>query len=300
MHPTASSWQQPPAVVRYSSALLLSLVAVVLTREAPVLREHASYPVLFTAVVLSSWRGGLGPGLLATVTCAVGGVDFVFPSANSVAIDVAGLLDAGAFTLIAVLTSSLVAARHAAESRLAYLAFHDELTGLPNRTFFLDYLNRALSQASRSAATIAVLCLDLDGFKHINDQLGHLAGNAVLAGVGKRLCEGIRGGDAVARIGGDEFTVLLASLDQRAQAQQIAERLIEHVGRPFALPEGRGEVSLSIGIAYSAAGAVPALELFKRADAALYGAKQEGKQRFVEWQEAPKTSQSFRNSRDGI
>lgn len=155
---------------------------------------------------------------------------------------------------------------------LAHRALHDALTGLPNRILFLDRLGYALAQSERGDSSVAVFFLDLDGFKGVNDRLGHLAGDALLRGIAGRLLGWVRPGDTVSRFGGDEFTVLVREVTGPDEATEIAERLTEAVRGPLAI-EGE-EVSLtpSIGIALGKGIGRPE-ELIERADQAMYSAK---------------------------
>jgi diguanylate cyclase len=174
--------------------------------------------------------------------------------------------------------------RKRAEVALAHQALHDTLTGLPNRALFLDRLKLALARAERRQSSVAVLFLDLDRFKLINDSLGHDAGDRVLIDVGARLQKALRPGDTVARFGGDEFTALCEDVPSERAVLAIAERMSQAVGMPF--PLGHGEVdtflTVSIGIAM-AEGDVSqtglAESLVRDADAAMYRAKERGKSR---------------------
>lgn len=157
---------------------------------------------------------------------------------------------------------------------LAHQASHDSLTGLPNRAFFEGQLIRALRNASKLNEQVAVLYLDSDRFKGINDNFGHAAGDAVLTAVATRVRAQLREDDLVARLGGDEFAVLLAPLHKAEDAERIAEKIIASMEMPIQLP-GNGSVltSLSIGIAvYPDDGATPGT-LLHAADAAMYQAK---------------------------
>jgi diguanylate cyclase (GGDEF)-like protein len=158
---------------------------------------------------------------------------------------------------------------------LSHRALHDPLTGLPNRLLFLDRAAYALAQSERNESVTAVFFLDLDGFKSVNDRLGHSAGDALLTGVASRLLAWVRPGDVVSRFGGDEFTALVREVAGPDVAVRIAERLAEAVCEPLSV-EGE-EVSLtpSIGIALGNAGDKPE-ELIERADRAMYSAKRRG------------------------
>jgi diguanylate cyclase (GGDEF)-like protein len=162
--------------------------------------------------------------------------------------------------------------RGRSEQQLAHRALHDALTGLPNRVLFLDRLTYALAQSTRQDASVGIFFLDLDGFKGVNDRLGHLAGDALLRGIAGRLLAWVRPGDAVSRFGGDEFTVMVPEVGGVEEAARIAERLIEAVRSPVSI-EGE-EISLtpSIGIALGGDHEKPE-DLLDRADKAMYAAK---------------------------
>lgn len=169
--------------------------------------------------------------------------------------------------------------RKEAEQQIAHMAVHDALTGLPNRTLFRDRLQREVARAERQSSSFAVLALDLDGFKAVNDALGHPAGDALLHAVARRLTESIRDNDTVARLGGDEFAIILSGLDQPQTASAAAQRVIEAVNRPFSLEDRSVSVGLSVGIALGQAG-LDAEALFKNADVALYRSKAAGRNTF--------------------
>lgn len=165
------------------------------------------------------------------------------------------------------------------ETRLARQAYYDMLTGLANRSLFMDRLSHALQASRRRETGVAVLFLDLDGFKQVNDRLGHHVGDELLTAVGRRLNAVLRPDDTLARWGGDEFTVLLETVAQPAEARQVAERLAEAFQTPFLL-EGQSVLAgTSIGIAWSGPSGQQCQpeELVQLADAALYKAKAVGK-----------------------
>ena len=163
---------------------------------------------------------------------------------------------------------------------LAYQAAHDSLTELPNRAQALRLIDGALSRARRSSAIIGLLFVDLDGFKTINDNFGHRAGDDVLRCIAHRLQQNLRGGDTVARLGGDEFVVLLEPLDTQASAVEVAERLVLAASAPITTSAGdRVRVGASVGVAISHDGAHDAEHLLHEADVAVYRAKAAGRGR---------------------
>jgi diguanylate cyclase (GGDEF)-like protein/PAS domain S-box-containing protein len=172
--------------------------------------------------------------------------------------------------------SADISARKETEQRLAHLALHDHLTGLPNRRALGDALDRALARAQRSGLALAVLALDLNGFKAINDRHGHPAGDAVLAEIAARLRRTVRRSDIVARLGGDEFAVIAGELKGPHPVVRLARRLGQVLAEPIELPAGKVRVGVSTGVAFFPAdGETPEL-LLGRADRALYAAKRDG------------------------
>jgi len=177
-----------------------------------------------------------------------------------------------------VFTCRDVSDRVALQQQLAYTAYHDSLTGLPNRALFADRLEYCLARRPPDAHPVAVLFLDLDWFKEVNDVGGHAAGDALLIEVAARLRGCVRGGDTVARFGGDEFAALVHCGPDGEAAREVAARLLTALTRPYDLACGAFEVGASIGVAYSRAGA-SAAELMREADLAMYEAKAGGKGR---------------------
>ncbi|HEV7862361.1 MAG TPA: EAL domain-containing protein, partial [Acidimicrobiia bacterium] len=170
--------------------------------------------------------------------------------------------------------------RHDTEEALAYQALHDPLTGLANRALLLDRLSQAVARAGRQPAALAVLFLDLDRFKVVNDGLGHRAGDELLQAVANRLLAVVRPEDTVARLGGDEFVVLCEQLAGEAQASQLAERIAEALRRPVTVSQRDVTITASIGIVVADAGAVAPEALLRDADTAMYQAKERGRDRF--------------------
>jgi diguanylate cyclase len=172
--------------------------------------------------------------------------------------------------------------RHAAElkasrAELAHLVRHDGLTGLPNRMLFEDRLQQALATADRHGHLVAVFFIDLDGFKRVNDTLGHHVGDAVLQEVARRLAGAVRGSDTVARLGGDEFVVLASDLDRPEDAMALARKLLARTGDPYELAEERVRLTASVGVSVYPDDADSATTLLRHADVAMYRAKQGGK-----------------------
>jgi len=165
-----------------------------------------------------------------------------------------------------------------AEERIRHMADHDSLTGLPNRLLFIDRLSQAISIAKRDARQCALLYLDLDKFKPVNDTLGHDSGDQLLKMVAERIRERVRESDTVARVGGDEFTVLLRSISSPQNAAAVAQKIIAALAAPFRMEHLRQEIEIgaSIGIAVYPNDAQDHETLVKKADAAMYGAKTQG------------------------
>ncbi len=166
------------------------------------------------------------------------------------------------------------------QDQAQYLAFHDTLTGLPNRALFEDRLRRALLTTSHDAGKVALLYLDLDRFKHVNDTFGHPAGDELVRQTAARLQHMVREVDTVARLGGDEFAVILIDVGDIRGAEDISERVLHKLQEPFKLIDDQVFVSASIGIALSTGPDSDADDLLRKADIALYEAKKNGRGRY--------------------
>jgi diguanylate cyclase (GGDEF)-like protein/PAS domain S-box-containing protein len=182
--------------------------------------------------------------------------------------------------IVAVLRSGEdVTERRRAEAQVAYLAYHDALTGLPNRAQLEEQLRLDLVRARRSGEAVALVCFDLDNFKLVNDSLGHAGGDELLRETARRVSDLVRGGDVLARQGGDEFLLLMhcSGADAAASAaQQAARRIAAALERPFEIADAEFHVGVSIGVALFPEHATDAESLLKRADAAMYQAKRTG------------------------
>ncbi len=173
-----------------------------------------------------------------------------------------------------------VTARVRDQAHIARLAYHDNLTGLPNRSLLQDRITQALAQAQRDKHSVAALFLDLDYFKHINDSLGHDAGDMVLRECARRLAGSLREADTVGRFGGDEFVVLLPDVESATDAAHVAAKLVAATRAPFRIGGEILHVRLSVGIALAPADGSDAATLIRNADAAMYQAKQAGRNGF--------------------
>ena len=165
--------------------------------------------------------------------------------------------------------------RKRAEERLEHRALHDPLTGLPNRELFLEQLRHTAMMHRRTGGRFAVLFLDLDGFKGVNDSLGHEAGDLVLRIVGDRIRASLRASDLVARIGGDEFTAVLPALQGPQDAAQCAAKIQDEIVQPIRLPEGTCQVGASVGIVLYPDDGVHEDDLLRLADRRMYRQKRE-------------------------
>jgi diguanylate cyclase (GGDEF)-like protein/PAS domain S-box-containing protein len=180
----------------------------------------------------------------------------------------------------AVIVFHDVSVARAMAGQLAHLAEHDFLTGLPNRMLLNDRVAQAITLAPRHMKKVAVLFLDLDGFKHINDSLGHPIGDKLLQAIGKRLVECVRGSDTVSRQGGDEFVVLLSEVEHAEDAAISAVRLLQGVAGSYSIDMHDLHISASIGVSIYPDDGLDAETLIKNADTAMYQAKENGRQSY--------------------
>jgi diguanylate cyclase (GGDEF)-like protein len=197
-----------------------------------------------------------------------------------------GIVGSGDYpALLALVVVSLIAYMLSSSLNRAYeetrrQALHDSLTGLPNRTLFTNRLQQSIDRKYREPGTSAVLYMDLDQFKVINDSLGHESGDALLIEVSRRLRSCLRPGDTAARLGGDEFTILLDEISNPSDAVRVAKRIADELREPFGLDEHQIFVTTSVGIALNESASVSPNSLLRNADVAMYEAKKEGKARY--------------------
>jgi len=161
-------------------------------------------------------------------------------------------------------------------ANMQQLAFYDTLTGLPNRRLFLNLLEQAIDHATTSRQSLALMFIDLDHFKSVNDTLGHACGDKLLVAVAERLGRSVRRSDVVSRLSGDEFAILITGVDQPDQLEALAHKLIAAIDQPFMIDKHRIETRISVGISLFPAGGVSAEALLERADNAMYQAKKTG------------------------
>ncbi|MDO9216747.1 MAG: diguanylate cyclase, partial [Lacisediminimonas sp.] len=195
-----------------------------------------------------------------------------------------------------VATHTDITLRKAAEEEIQQLAYYDPLTGLPNRRLLQDRLHQAMSQAKRERSRLALLFLDLDKFKPVNDAFGHGAGDELLQAVAQRLQACVRESDTVARVGGDEFVLLLPVIEAAIDASAVARKIHDALMAPFDLSQGQSvRMSASTGVAIYPEHGSDETELTQHADAAMYEAKTGGRDRFAVY--APKSQSA--NSQSG-
>ncbi|MCH7693539.1 MAG: diguanylate cyclase, partial [Proteobacteria bacterium] len=203
---------------------------------------------------------------------------------------------AGDIAAIGAVGTDITKRKRAEAAHIEYLALHDSLTDLPNRFLFHDRLETAVAQSVRSGNMLGLLFLDLDDFKDVNDTLGHDAGDALLKAVAERLKSYLRESDTVgrhnttlARIGGDEFTILLTNMAEPAGAATVAERIIDELSRPFSISGQEIQIGVCIGISIYPSHGSMAEDLLKKADLALYRSKAEGRNRYHFYSEEMET-----------
>jgi diguanylate cyclase (GGDEF)-like protein len=283
-------------------AIAASLVALLIAFHLRFRRSGlAILARLGSAVVMGFAISGMHYTGMAAANFAPGSVCLAVDSGSALA--GAGLAVAVGISTLIILIGTLVVSSldahfahslHVANEQLRSVALYDNLTGLPNRMLMEDRLGQAINRAARSGKTCALLFLDLDGFKAVNDTLGHRAGDLVLQQAAERMARAVRKEDTVARLGGDEFVVVLSELPTKADVEVIARKLVTELGRPFAIADAATSVTASVGVSLYPSDARDVEGLLERADAAMYAIKHEGKNgvRFAE-HAAPAPTTSF-------
>jgi diguanylate cyclase (GGDEF)-like protein len=227
------------------------------------------------AVALSAWWGGLGPALAATGISALACLLlYILPAPPNGFTGRQIALHLLVFSFVTLLIAALQVARQRAEEALAQQALHDPLTGLPNRLLFQDRVQQALHAAHRDRTSCALLLLDLDRFKEVNDTLGHQVGDLVLQRVAHRIQGLLRESDTLARLGGDEFVVLLPETEERG-AVEVGRKISAALSGSFDQGGHAVQVEPSIGISLYPADGEEVATLLQRADLAMYRAKRQ-------------------------
>jgi len=242
-----------------------------ITRVAPLLDTG-------TRAVADSWDRPGGPGSVQRPTSRI----LIRRDGQEIPIEdsVAAMHDRQGLAAGAVVVFRDVSAARAMSLQIAHSAEHDFLTGLPNRMLLSDRIRQAIVNARRHSKQVAVLFLDLDGFKHINDSLGHSVGDKLLQSVGKRLVDCGRAADTVSRQGGDEFVVLLSEVEHSEDAAIAASRMLAAVAEPHAVDDQELHVTTSIGVSIYPDDGLDPETLIKNADTAMYQAKEDGRQSY--------------------
>ena len=258
-------------IVRYQSPSILSLLGY-----EPMSIEHRQFETLVHQDDLATFARIFGdsagnPGRVVTGELKLVHVDGTWKTVDIVMSNLTADPDIAGF----VLTSRDVTVRNELMQQIAHSAMHDSLTGLPNRRLLLDRLAQGLARANRSTATIALVFIDLDDFKAVNDTLGHDAGDELLRLASARILESVRPGDTVARLGGDEFVVLLDTIEPN-HAHRVAERVAQSITEPFTIGSETVSISISLGVAERQGPLDEPEDLLRRADVAMYAGKRSG------------------------
>lgn len=217
-------------------------------------------------------------------------VSLIHPSGHPILCEVSLILHEDAHPVMAILTMEDITEKRANEERIKQLAHYDFLTGLANRTQLHDQINESFQALTNKQHAFAVMMLDLDGFKPVNDQYGHDAGDEVLKIIAQRLVTVCRASDVVARLGGDEFVVLLKNCDHLSKAEELAQRILDKMSQPIQLRGSTNQtvqIGVSIGITHSDLGATNEEDILKQADLAVYMAKTAGKCQFKVFSASP-------------
>ena len=263
-------------------AIVISLVALWLVfrateeNERNTLRKIGSAVIMGMAIPIMHYTGMAAARFTAS---------HVIPDISlAISISSLGTASLTIVTLVvlsfAVLSSVIDRHMSAQAVQIAYAAQHDFLTGLPNRMLLNDRVNQAIALASRHMKKVAVLFLDLDGFKHINDSLGHRMGDKLLQSIARRMVAGVRRSDTISRLGGDEFVVLLAEVERSEDVAMAATKMLQAVAEAYSIEDHDLHITASIGVSMYPDDGLDAETLIKNADIAMYQAKDNGRQSY--------------------
>lgn len=252
---------------RESLRMIRSVRGEILAQKAPAPDGILAWPWLHNALPIHDQGEVVGQVVL------IDSMRKAWVSAGVVAA-VSTVLALLAFILLRILPMRML---HSAATRASWLASHDPLTGLANRTLFGEKLREALARSRRDGSSVALIGVDLDHFKEVNDTLGHAAGDQLLCQVSERLLANIRQTDVLARLGGDEFVILQTQARQPENAQSLAARLAELLAQPFQLDGHQVVIGGSLGIALTESGQADGARLLQEADLAMYQAKEDGR-----------------------
>ena len=186
------------------------------------------------------------------------------------------------------------------EEKIKHLAYSDILTGLPNRTLFQDKLDETIALSAKNSKKFALMFIDLDHFKHVNDSMGHAAGDLLLIKLAERLSKSIRSRDVLARLGGDEFVIILPGIEDYDDIIDISERIFEHLKEPFIIQKKPVLGTLSLGVSVYPTDGIDAQSLLQKGDNAMYQAKSQGRNGYVFYDKALEKKHTLRNKHEGI
>jgi diguanylate cyclase (GGDEF)-like protein len=289
-------------LVRYVASICITIAALLLHQTVVKLvgGNLPTYIFFYPAVIIAALFAGFRAGLLATAMAVLFADYWIIPPKGFAISSLPDTIGLAIFSFNGVLISVIAelyrrartkAANYAAELALRdhrkreeeiihQMAYHDSLTGLPNRKLFSDRLGIALAHAQRNQNKVVVAMIDLDNFKKINDTLGHIVGDLFLKATAERLDAEMRKGDTVARFGGDEFLLILPDLKVIEDAIQVAQKIVDSFCKPLLIDTHQFVVAMSIGIAVYPNDGTDEVILLKNADIAMYQAKQAGGGRY--------------------
>lgn len=259
--------------------LVAAIVPVAVTAVAAGFNgSQAGLTLLLAVVVGATFARVVTNAAVRRVQTAVSASLVIAETGETVRVPSSWLAEANG---IASAVNGIVARFGETTRRLQHQALHDSLTSLPNRELFLNQLTRALRNTRHDAGPLAVMFLDVDDFKSLNDTMGHGAGDAFLVAFSQRVRSAVQRPHVVARLGGDEFAIIIDSRAAETESRAVADRIQQALGRPFSVGEKQVLVTTSIGIAVTETRGVSATELLRVADVGLYQAKARGKARYA-------------------